>query len=45
MVLRGDRVWGGGVGFEGFLGVTWFSGGTEGGQSSLTTGKRVTIES
>lgn len=44
MVLRGDRV-GRGGGFEGFLGVTWFSGGTEGGQSSLTTGKGVTIES
>ena len=43
MVFRGNRV--GGVGFEGFWGITWFSGGTEGDQSSLTTGKRVTIES
>ena len=43
--FSGEIECGGGVGFEGFLGVTWFSGGTEGGQSSLTTGKRVTIES
>ena len=43
MVFRGNSV--GGVGFEGFWGITWFSGGTEGDQSSLTTGKRVTIES
>ena len=42
--FSGEIEWGG-VGFEGFWGITWFSGGTEGDQSSLTTGKRVTIES
>ena len=35
----------GGWGLKDFGGITWFSGGTEGGQSSLTTGKRVIIES
>ena len=44
MVFRGNRV-GGGVGFEGFWGDHMVLGGTEGDQSSLTTGKRVTIES
>ena len=44
MVLRGDRVWGG-WGLKDFWGDHMVLGGTEGDQSSLTTGKRVTIES
>ena len=44
MVFRGNRV-GGGWGLKDFGGITWFSEGTEGDQSSLTTGKRVTLES
>ena len=42
--FSGEIEWGG-WGLKDFGGITWFSGGTEGDQSSLTTGKRVTIES
>ena len=42
--FSGEIEWGG-VGFEGFWGDHMVLGGTEGDQSSLTTGKRVTIES